>query len=213
MTQRELEAILAAAFDLCAAAGQPLSQQQREFFWQVLENCPTESSNGANGNGYHSLNPLTELDAAERQALLDFIAHCERHDQDWKHCLLEDWIRGRDSGAVQFIRDRFGPQWLTQIQPMHLSAYLEPTGVKLGDPLEISNSLWEWVSDNYPELREWYPCQVVRIFQSGDQERIYDTCTVRLENGLEYDIPGMYDWNRIHWRLPQGQTYPTETDA
>lgn len=201
MNQADIEAALQAAFSQCEVAGNPLTEVQQQILLQVAEALMQHLDRT---QAVPSLNPLDDLTPEQRQALLEYVAAFEQNDT-WKAQLLNDWLHGRDSGPVQFIRDRYGPQWLEQIQPIHLAAYADPAAVrvKVGDDLEVSNSLWEWVPSSASSHREWFPCRVVRVFEATDTERSFSNCTVRLDNGLEYDINGIYDWNRPNWRWPQ----------
>jgi hypothetical protein len=72
--------------------------------------------------------------------------------------------------------------------------------IRVGDRLEICNTLWEWVPESQDDQREWYPCTVIRVFESEDGEQTHFNCTVHLTNGQEYDINGIYEWNRCNWR-------------
>jgi hypothetical protein len=209
MNPAEIEAVLQVAFIQCEAVLCPLTEQQKQILLQVLtESLTRESlSSSANGNqDNETANPLDELTPEQRQALLQFVKAQEQQDTPWKIRLLNDWLHNRDSGAVQFIRDRYGPQWLNRIKPVHLTQYLEAEtsldGLKLkvGDRIEVSNGLWEWVQENGPCSREWFPCTVVGLSQSSDRDRLYYNCVIRFENGTEYEIQGIYQWNRYNWR-------------
>lgn len=202
MNQADIEAALQAAFSECEVAGVPLTDVQQQILLQVAK-VLSQHLDATQAN-LPSLNPLDDLTTDQRQALLEYMAAFEQNDT-WKAQLLNDWLQGRDSGPVQFIRDRYGPQWLEQIQPIHLATYADSSAlrVKIGDYLEVSNSLWEWVPSSASSHQEWFPCKVVRVFEETDTERSFSNCTVRLDNGLEYDINGMYDWNRPNWRWPQ----------
>lgn len=205
MNKAEIEAALHAAFQTCAEAGVPLLESQQKLLLRVAEVLTGELAQENNRDASPaSSNPLDDLTPEQQQVLLEYINQFEQTDS-WKAQLLDDWLQGRSSGPVQFIRDRFGPQWLEQIQPFHLAAYADQKAlrVKMGDRIEVSNSLWEWVPDAAQEHRDWFPCTVIRVFEGSDTERSYYNCTVRLDNGLEYDIYGMYDWNRSNWRWPQ----------
>ncbi|MGC8712255.1 MAG: hypothetical protein ACP5RH_07660 [Leptodesmis sp.] len=201
MTPDEISAALQAAFHQCEMAAMPLTAQQQKILWQALGIIDQD------GQGTLA-NPLTQLSAAERQALLQFIRHQAQESLDWKATLLNDWLQNRDSGPVQFIRDRYGLQWLEQVQPFHLAAYENPEDdetlrLQVGDRIEITNGLWEWVQESGPCSREWFPCTVVSV-QEGDA-RLEDThrharCVVRFESGAEYEIQGIYEWNRPNWR-------------
>jgi len=204
MTNAEIAAALQAAFSQCDATGCPLSEQQKQILLQVAEALAEDLLAGSLPET-ETVNPLKDLTPEQRQALLQFIARFDRTNDAWKISLLNDWLHGRDSGPVQFIRDRYGLQWLDTIQPSHLAAYDQDSRllkVKVGDRLEVSSSLWEWVPAGDANNQEWLACTVIRVFESSDNERLHLNCTVRLANGLEYDINGMYDWNRPNWRWP-----------
>lgn len=204
MTKAEIEAALQAAFSLCDSTGFPLSEQQKQILLHIAE-VLTEDLLAGLPPVTETVNPLEGLTPDQRQALLLFVARFERNNDAWKTSLLNDWLHGRDSGPVQFIRDRYGLQWLDTIQPSHLAAYDQDSRmlkVKVGDRLEVSSSLWEWVPATDSDNQEWLSCTVIRVFESSDNERAHLNCTVRLANGLEYDINGMYDWNRLNWRWP-----------
>jgi hypothetical protein len=205
MNKADIEAALQAAFHECEAAGVPLLEAQRRILLQVAESLCQELGPALDDVERSPQNPLDELTPEQRQALLDYVNQFEQNDS-WKAQLLDDWLHGIDSGPVQFVRDRFGPQWLERIQPFHLAVFAEQgqLRVKMGDRIEVSNSLWEWVPDTASSHREWFPCTVIRVFEGSDTERSYYNCTVRLDSGLEYDIYGMYDWNRSNWRWLEG---------
>lgn len=206
MTPDEVSAALEAAFHQCEMAAIPLSQQQQQILRQTLGE-PEQ-------NGQDPItNPLAQLSPPERQALLQFIRLQTQEGLAWKTTLLNDWLEGKDSGAVQFIRDHYGMQWLEQVQPVHLNAYEDPEEndtlrLQVGDRIEITNGLWEWVQENGPCSREWFPCTVVSIRESEDHspedEHRHASCVVRLESGAEYEIQGIYDWNRPNWRWLKG---------
>ncbi len=199
MTPDELERVLQLAFEQCEQASAALTSQQQQILRQVLHaGCSA------------SPNPLSELTPPERQTLLQFIRSQGEHQQRWKMTLLNDWLHGRDSGNVQFIRDRYGLQWLEQVQPTHLAAYLDADDnselqLQVGDRIEVSNGLWEWVQDNEPGSLEWFPCVIVSV-QSASEQREglnrHASCVVRFTSGAEYEIQGVYEWNRAHWRWP-----------
>lgn len=206
MTKAEIEAALQAAFSQCDATGFPLNENQKQILLDIAEVLIPDLLRSSTKVAAETVNPLDNLTPEQRQALLEFVAECNELNASWKTRLLNDWLLGRDSGPVQFVREQYGPQWLETIQPIHLAAYDQETQVlrvKVGDRLEVSNSLWEWVPEPSSCDREWLRCTVIRVFESSDPERSYVSCTVRLENGLEYDINGMYDWNRHNWRWPK----------
>jgi hypothetical protein len=196
MTPDEMESALRAAFRQCEQANAELTRQQKELIWQAL---------GLQGNGE---NPLHQLTQAERQVLLRYIREQDEQQQDWKTTLLNDWLQGYNSGSVQFIRDRYGMQWLEQVQPTHLAEYINVNDdntlmLKVGDRIEVCNGLWEWVQDNGPCGREWFPCRVIGLRAAepdGEGVSCHASCVVRFESGMEYEIQGIYEWNRPNWR-------------
>ncbi len=223
MTPSEINALLHVAFSQCEALGHPLEAMQQQIIREAMQQqmqsgAATATSVDANVGSMTQpptapapcdTNPLDVLTSDERRALLQFIRVQNRHHQSWKTQLLDDWLHGRESGAVQFIRERYGPQWLDQIEPYHLEKYSDEAAMMLavGDRIEVSNSLWEWVQEDGPCQREWIPCQVMNIVEQSDDTRTgsaaysrYTTCTVRFESGIEYNIQGMYEWNRYNWR-------------
>jgi hypothetical protein len=211
MTPDEIEAVLEVAFIQCEDALCSLTDQQKQILLQVVAEAVTLESLGSSAKGEQdgeSGNPLDELTREERQALLQFVKEQEERDRPWKIKLLNDWLHNRDSGAVQFIRDRYGPQWLNRIKPVHLAQYFEAERssdslkLKIGSRIEISNGLWEWVQENGPCSREWFPCTVVRIDEASDSDCDYTNCIIRFENGTEYEMQGIYQWNRYNWRWP-----------
>lgn len=165
-----------------------------------------EADNGSDDN------PLDDMTPEHRSAFLTFIQRQSHQTENWKTSLLNDWLSGSSSGELQFIRDFYGPQWLNRVQATHLAKYLEPHDLKLkvGDQIEVSNGLWEWVQDSGPCLREWVTCTVIALreseddaFTTPDSYRQFTTCTVRFENGREFEIQGIYEWNRYSWRWPE----------
>ncbi|MBW4693951.1 MAG: hypothetical protein KME27_19580 [Lyngbya sp. HA4199-MV5] len=232
MTPSEIEAALSAAFDQCEAALHPLSDRQKHTLLQAMRSAmefeldskqqegdrpitPAPLADEADAN-----NPIGQLSAEERQTFLAFVALQERQNQPWKVTLLNDWLSGRSSGAVQFIRERYGLQWVEQITPMHLARYInlecdDLVKLKVGDRIEVTNGLWEWVQETGPCSREWFPCTVVNVkpaskphtADSPQSETVAEapenddtSCMIRFEDGTEYEIQGIYDWNRPNWR-------------
>ncbi|HEY9636215.1 MAG TPA: hypothetical protein V6D14_22605 [Coleofasciculaceae cyanobacterium] len=212
MTEAEIEAVLQLAFIQCEAISRPLTDQQKQILLQVVKESVARevlvSLNTSSDQEREIVNPLDELTLEQRQALLQFVKEQEKQDYPWKIKLLNDWLHNRDSGSVQFIRDECGPQWLNRVKPGHLDQYFEAQtlldGLKLkvGDRIEVSNGLWEWVQENGPCTREWFPCTVVRVSQHSDSDRSYYNCIIRFDNGTEYEIQGIYQWNRYNWRWP-----------
>jgi hypothetical protein len=192
MNPSELEVALQLAFRQCLAQGYALSDRQQ----QIVRTTLLTSAMAVSGD--EDTNPLDQLLPAERQALLAFIAQQINAEQDWKAVLLNDWLNGQDSGRVQFLRKNYGVQWLQQIQPSHLAKYdeCETMPLQIGDRIEISNGLWEWVKDNSPCSREWFTCTVIGL-QSVDNQT---NCILRFDNGSEYEMQAVYDWNRPNWR-------------
>lgn len=233
MTQSEIEAALTTAFSQCEAALDPLSDRQKQILLQVVqvamqsEQHRTVSHNqnpNAAADDAAQSNPLEQLTVEERQIFLTFVESQERQNRPWKITLLNDWLSGKSSGAVQFIRERYGIQWVEQITPLHLAHYIdlesdEMLRLKVGDRIEITNGLWEWVQETGPCSREWFPCTVVSIKTALDTsdadpqpvetaaealDNGESSCIIRFEDGTEYEIQGVYDWNRPNWRWLEG---------
>ncbi|MER3476313.1 MAG: hypothetical protein C4287_06780 [Leptolyngbya sp. ERB_1_2] len=179
MSESEPDILLQKAFEQCERLGHPLDAEQKEILRSTLhqETHP---------------NPLAQLTEDQRQAVLQFA----QDQPDWKTSLLNDWLQDRDSGVMQFIRDQYGLAWLNSVMPEDLAAYRDrETRLNIGDRIEVSNTLWEWVQE---DDREWYTCTVIGL---SEAENSQDTrCTIRFENGQEYEIQGVYDWNRSNWR-------------
>jgi hypothetical protein len=238
MTQSEIEAALTAAFNQCETALHPLSDCQKQIVRQALLAAMPFEQNGepaddrklstATYSEADPSNPLEQLTAEERQTFLAFVESQERQKQPWKITLLNDWLSGRSSGTVQFIRERYGIQWVEQITPMHLARYIRLDSdntprLKVGDHIEVTNGLWEWVQETGPCSREWFPCTVVSLKAVPEEnndapgggnaaeapnneasDNSEDSCIIRFEDGTEYEIQGVYDWNRPNWRWPSG---------
>lgn len=198
-----LEALLQAVEAACETAQCPLSDRQRQLLNQVLQDF-------APGLLQAQPNPLEQLAPAERQIFLDFVQQQRQQQRAWKTTLLDDWLQGRDSGAVQVIRDRYGMSWLDRVQPSHLAPYLNAAAdqrarLQVGDRIKVTNALWEWVQEDGPCGREWFPCTVVALTEgsaSGEATAAiaHISCTVRFDTGNEYEIPAVYDWNRVNWQ-------------
>jgi hypothetical protein len=211
MTPSEIEAVLQIAFIRCEAELNPLTERQKEILLQVVAEATAYNSLRASANSDRvetTANPLDELTPEQRQALLEYVKDSERRDRPWKIKLLNDWLHDRNSGGVQFLREEYGPQWLNRVKPVHLEQYLEENpaldGLKLkvGDRIEVSNALWEWVQDEGPCSREWFPCTVVQMTHQSDTDCTYQNCIIRFDNDAEYEIQGVYQWNRPYWRWP-----------
>ena len=208
MTQAEIKAALQTALRRCETAGYPLNDAQQQILFAALREHLCEPS----PEQLSAVNPLTALTPEQRQALFQFIKDQERQNKSWKTTLLNDWLHDRPSGIVQFIRDSLGVQWLEAITSSDLAAYEEAAPlIKVGDRIELSNGLWEWVQDTGPCHREWFVCTVISLtetqnplYQEGVAESQLSThCTVRFDNGNEYEIQGVYEWNRPNWRWEQ----------
>lgn len=199
MTPEEINLALQAAFEQCDRADHALTSQQKQILRRAL---------GVGDPEGRESNPLQQLNWAERQALLEFVHAQQQQNQSWKRVLLNDWLNGRNSGPVQFLRDRYGIQWLEQIKPIHLADYDNfETGsilpLKVGDRIEVTNGLWEWVQESGPCSREWFPCTVIgfnELPSSAEATRTHTSCLVRFDSGAEYEIQGIYEWNRPNWR-------------
>ncbi|MGF1538667.1 MAG: hypothetical protein ACFB4J_19570 [Elainellaceae cyanobacterium] len=201
MGQSEIDAALQAAFDQCRHMGYALTEPQQQTLRQtVLQQL------GLTDGQDDGANPLDELSTEEQQQLIRYVRTAQAQSQSWKAALLNDWLKGNDSGNVQFIRDRYGPQWLDRVEPHHLAPFLDGSSLPLcvGDRIEVSNGLWEWVQEQGPCQREWVPCQVISL---GDRDgsgtptgEPSGSIVVRFEGGQEYEIQGVYDWNRYQWR-------------
>lgn len=209
MTPTNIEVILQTAFDACEARGQPLSTLQREILFRVLVDRIAEQVElPSEASGESSMpNPLDELTLEQRQAVLRFIQEQTRQQQSWKAQLLNDWLHDRDSGTMQFVRNRYGLQWLERVQAEHIAQYANDvaTALKAGDRIEITNGLWEWVQEEGPCSREWFPCTVVAIQEASMPPNAsgytrQTNCLIRFDNGMEYEIQGVYEWNRYNWR-------------
>jgi hypothetical protein len=211
VTPSEIEAALQAAFSQCEEAVCPLSDRQKQILLQVVvkELLGAQQENPASGDeNANGANPLEELTPEQIQALLQFVKEQERQNRSWKITLLNDWLNNQDSGAMQFLRDRYGFGWLYRIQPVHLAEYYEREGkqglnLKVGDRIEVSNGLWEWVQENGPCSREWFPCTVVGVYETTESGVSHTNCIIRFENGSEYEIQGIYEWNRFNWQWPK----------
>ncbi len=197
MTPDEIESALQSAFNSCEAASCPLNDQQKQILMQMVEQMQLDS----NLDGFDE-NPLNELAPEELQLFLGYVENQEAQNLSWKAQLLNDWLRGEDSGEVHFIRQRYGVQWLDRLDRRHFDtlAIRNPLKLKVGDRIEVCNALWEWVQDEGPCQREWYPCTVIQTIEASDGEDSFNNCVVRFHNGAEYEIHGIYEWNQCNWR-------------
>ena len=208
MTPAEIKAVLQAAFNNCDLANCSLSNQQKRILLQIVEELAVRQLQlDSNSLELNTANPLDQLSADQRLRLLQFVKEQEQQNRPWKIQLLNDWLEERDSGQVQFIRDRYGVQWLNSIKPIHIAEYAddgeEALKLKVGDRIEVSNSLWEWVQETGPCSREWVTCTVINVNEIGEGNYVSTKCIIRFNNGVEYEIQGVYQWNRYNWRWPQ----------
>ncbi|TAE52168.1 MAG: hypothetical protein EAZ76_12460 [Nostocales cyanobacterium] len=202
MNSDEIEAALNTAFNSCDVAGYPLTDTQKQILLQVVRQFQSSS----NSRVSDTANPLDELTPEELEAFLKFVKIQEEQNRTWKVQLLNDWLLGQDSGKVQFIRDNYGLQWLNRIESYHFDKYSyfeEALKLKIGDRIEVSNALWEWIPENDQEQREWFPCMVIQIYEPAQYDDDFTNCLIRFFNGTEYEIQGIYEWNRYNWRRPQ----------
>jgi hypothetical protein len=174
----DLDALLNQAFQQCESLGHALSEEQKWILRSTLQQATRQ-------------NPLEQLTPTQRQTFLQFA----QTQSDWKTAILNDWLQSRDSGIVQFIREEYGLAWLNSITAEDFAAYRDAeTVLKIGDRIEVSNALWEWTQDDY----EWFSCTVIGLSAAENAQEI--SCTIRFDSGQEYEIQGLYDWNRSNWR-------------
>lgn len=196
MSPDEIQTALQAAFNRCDAASCPLTDTQKEILLQLVEQLKRNSHPVVSDTP----NPLDELTPEELQAFLEFVKAEEERTRSWKAQLLNDWLHEKDSGAVQFIRESYGLRWLNRIESHHLDKYKDAQKLTVGDRIEVCNGLWEWVQEDGPCQREWYSCTVIKMEENNDNT--LTKCTIRFTNGAEYEIQGIYSWNRYYWRKP-----------
>lgn len=206
MKPAEVKAVLQAAFNGCEVANCPLTDSQKQILLQMVAELMRGLELDSSTLESDTVNPLDELTTEQRSRFLDFVKEQEQQNRPWKIQLLNDWLHERDSGQVQFVRDRYGPQWLNRIKPIHFAQYAndgeEALKLKIGDHIEISNSLWEWVQETGPCSREWFTCTVISVNETGEDNYTSTNCIIRFINGAEYEIQGVYQWNRYNWRWP-----------
>ncbi|MBD2384055.1 hypothetical protein [Cylindrospermum sp. FACHB-282] len=203
MTTDEIEAALQAAFNCCDAASCPLTDTQKQILLQVVE----QIQGNHNSRVSDIANPLDELTSEELEAFLQFVKAEEEENRTWKVQLLNDWLLQQDSGKVQFIRQSYGLQWLNRVESYHFDKYAyfeDALKLRIGDRIEVCNALWEWVQDNGPCQREWVPCMVIQIEHISNGDDSVTNCQIRFYSGNEYEIQGIYEWNRYNWRWPKG---------
>ncbi|MEA5618328.1 hypothetical protein VB711_10840 [Cronbergia sp. UHCC 0137] len=195
MTTDEIQAALQAAFNSCDVASCPLTEMQKQILLQVINQIQGNSTSKVSD----AANPLDDLAPEELEAFLRFVKVVE---PNWKVQLLNDWLLEQDSGQVQFIRQRYGLQWLNRVESYHFDKYCnfeEFVKIRVGDRIEVSNGLWEWVQDDGPCQKEWVPCMVIKVEEIDH----CTNCLIRFYNGAEYEIQAIYEWNRYNWRWPQ----------
>jgi len=139
MNPAEIEAVLQLAFIQCEAVLCPLTEPQKQILRRVLMEAVRGQSLQSSAIGDQTTaNPLDELTPDERSRFLQFFTEQEQLGYSWKIQLLNDWLHDRESSSVQFIRDRYGPQWLNRVKRVHLAQYLDtqnPTdGLKVTYP-------------------------------------------------------------------------------
>ena len=195
-----LEQALEAAFRQCGTAGMALNDVQRQILQQVTQTILLKALTSPDAIDPEE-NPLDALTEDQRQTLLDFVTECDRNTQDWKTVLFNDWLQGRDSGSVQFLRDRYGFDWINRVQRQDIATYTkdDEQELRIGDRLEVSSRLWEWIPEDLGEEPEWLPCVLVNLIQPDNLEATLNG-TVQFENGVELEIQGLNDWNKSNWR-------------
>lgn len=202
MTPDEITTALQTAFNRCDAASCPLTDRQKEILLQLVEEIHKKSKHGKSDTP----NPLDELTPEELETFLEFVKIEEQQNRTWKVQLLNDWLHNNDSGKVQFIRDRYGLQWLNRVESYHFDKYAyfeDALKLRVGDRIEVSNALWEWVQEDGPCKREWFLSIVIQIDEINHDDDCSTNCVVRFYNGTEYEIQGIYEWNRYNWRWPK----------
>ncbi len=199
MSPEEIEVALLTVFDRCDAASCPLTDTQKEILLQAFL-----AIKGSNPSVSDIDNPLDELSAEELQAFLQFFEAQSSQNSLWKAQLLNDWLHENDSGKVQFIRKRYGLQWLSRVETYHFDKYSVKNALKLrvGDRIEVCNALWEWVQENGPCQPEWFSCIVIQVDELSSSDRSTN-CIIRFLTGVEYEIQGIYEWNQYNWRWPR----------
>lgn len=59
---------------------------------------------------------------------------------------------------------------------------------------------WEWIPADAPDSCDWFPWEVIGVKESEDDSRPV-SCRIRFQNGEEWEIQGIYRWNRPNWRF------------
>ena len=138
MTPDEIEVALQSAFNRCDAARCPLTDGQKMILLQVVSKQFNENSSQGL---LDDVNPLKELDSKELEIFSRYVKEQEQQNRSWKVQLLNDWLQEKDSGVVQFIRKRYGIQWLSRIEKYHFDELSTEASLKLkvGDCIEVCN--------------------------------------------------------------------------
>jgi hypothetical protein len=196
-----LEQALEAAFRQCATAGMALNDVQRQILQQVTQTVLIKALTTPDEIDPDE-NPLKTLTEDQRQTLLDFVTECDRNAQDWKTTLFNDWLQGRDSGSVQFLRDRYGFDWIDRVRRQDITTYAETEEqeLKIGDRLEVSSRLWEWIPEDLGEEPEWIVCTLINLTYPDSIVTTPISGIVQFENDLVLEIEGLNDWNKGNWR-------------
>lgn len=199
MTPDEIEIALQAAFNCCDAARCPLTDGQKIILLEVISK---EIKGNSSSISLNDVNPLKELSFDELEIFSQFVKEQEEKNISWKVQLLNDWLQEKDSGVVQFIRENYGIQWLSRVEKYHFDEFenKETLKLKVGDRIEVCNGLWEWVQEGTCCTPQWFRCTVTVLEETVDGDNCYTICTIRFNNGAEYQIQGIYQWNRYHWR-------------
>ncbi|MEA5505681.1 hypothetical protein VB735_21730 [Halotia wernerae UHCC 0503] len=202
MTPDEIETALQAAFNSCDAASCPLTDIQKQILLQVIEQIQGNSKSRM----LDVANPLDDLTTEELETFLEFVKTQEQQNRTWKVQLLNDWLHDNDSGEVKFIRQRYGLKWLNRVESYHFDKYSyfeDALKLRVGDRIEVSNAMWEWVQEDGPCKREWFGCIVLEVNEISNGDDSSTNCIVRFYSGAEYEIQGIYEWNRYNWRWPR----------
>ena len=70
-------------------------------------------------SGKSDVNPLSELEAEDLRALVEFKA---QRNAGWKFALLAGWERAKYAGPLQRIRNQYGPAWLAKVKDAHFDS-------------------------------------------------------------------------------------------
>lgn len=74
---------------------------------------------------------LDELNAEQRAAVVQFR---ERFGRSWKAKLMDGWLRAAYPGALQSIRNEYGPEWLTKVRESDFEGNKSVQKLRLGRP-------------------------------------------------------------------------------